>query len=613
MAKKPATTAFKDRVLNVRPDPPDIRDRMYEPSLFPLKAELAPLEGDEILDQGEEGACTGFGLAAAINALLRRQNRGGRAVSARMLYEMAKRHDEWPGQDYDGSSCRGAIRGWANMGVCPDADWPHDPRRPDSRLTIDRAKVARGTTLGAYYRLRPNVTDYHAALNEVGVLYVSALVHDGWNAPRGRPAVIRPSSKSIGGHAFALVGYNDRGFWVQNSWGPGWGQNGRALWLYEDWLEHVTDGWVVQLALPVPQIFGRTPGSTEIGQDADAADRRRRKPPKRIEIAGHFVHFDDGRLKPRGDYWSTLEDVKQTAGMVRASSYRHLLVYAHGGLNSPKASATRVRALKDGFKRNGIYPFHIMYDTGLAETIGDVVRRALGLSESRAGGFTDWTDRIIEDAVRKPVTPLWEEMKQDASEPFKRKSSDGSRSIQSFAEALAGTGKAIHLAGHSTGGVLIGHLLNALDRLGPKIEIESLTLFAPACRIEFFERNYLPYLLGKRGTNLKIGRMLVYNLNEKLEADDQVALAYRKSLLYLVSRALEREKDVPLLGMRTYSKDLRAHPNLELLYSNGRSGRTLSTTHGGFDNDRTTMNDLLKTVLGRKAPREFTDQEMRGY
>lgn len=48
-----------------------------------------------ILDQGHEGACTGYALAAVINFLLSRRNID-RAVSSRMLYELARRYDEWP-------------------------------------------------------------------------------------------------------------------------------------------------------------------------------------------------------------------------------------------------------------------------------------------------------------------------------------------------------------------------------------------------------------------------------------------------------------------------------------------------------------------------------------
>ena len=114
--------AGKERILNVRRDPPDIRDRMYEPALIRLQSNIDRRDPKLVLDQGTEGSCTGFGLAAVIN-ILNKEAGNKFMASMRMLYEMAKKHDEWPGEDYSGSSCRGAIRGWKNMGVCSNDDW----------------------------------------------------------------------------------------------------------------------------------------------------------------------------------------------------------------------------------------------------------------------------------------------------------------------------------------------------------------------------------------------------------------------------------------------------------------------------------------------------------
>ncbi len=622
------TVARTKRVLNVRNDPPDVRDRMYEPALIRLKSKVDNIDPKLVIDQGTEGACTGFGLAAVINLLIKGRGNSNYKVSPRMLYEMAKKHDEWPGEDYAGSSCRGAIRGWKNMGVCSDNKWEYKSNDPDF-LTIDRAYEARKNTLGAYYRLRPEISDYHAAINETGAIYVSAQVHGGWSRPaskgRGKLAEITPGQEPTGGHAFAIVGYTGDGFIVQNSWGNSWGQKGFALWLYEDWVENIKDGWVFRLALPTPKIFGLTPPSTQTG-DAEA----RQRAPKRLEIAGHFVHFDDGQYKERGDYWSTAEDIVQTAELIAKkenNKYKHLLIYAHGGLNSPKASARRTRALKEGFKRNGIYPFHIMYDTGLAEELGDVVRRALSLAEQRSEGFVDWitekiterTDTLIEDAVRKPVTPLWDEMKRDARIPFESRSGgsdcDGVHAIKTFAQKLAGTKKDIHLVGHSTGGVLLGHLLGALDVLNAPALVKSCSLLAPACTIDFYKARYLPRL-GKnmaQGKVVRLPKLKVYNLTEELELDDHVAYAYRKSLLYLVSRALERKLGKPLLGMALYSKKQEKKTGLEFIYSNGKTGRTRSTSHGGFDNDANTLNDIMKTILGGEPPHKFKPEEIEEY
>lgn len=613
----------KQRLLNAVKDAPDLRDRWYEPALVQLKPQIDNSRYAVIRDQGEDGACTGFGLAAAIDILNRKGHRPAFRASPRMLYEMAKHHDEWPGYRYSGSSCRGAIRGWKNMGVCTEREWPYELRKT-SELTIERAIAARANTLGAYYRLRPDVNDYHAALNEVDAIYVSADVHAGWWSPRQRKgakhAVIQPASTREGGHAFCIVGYNAEGFLVQNSWGPGWGNKGIALWRYEDWLDHVGDGWVFRLALPVPAIFGQSSrGSTE--REAGAAGRA----PKRLEIAGHFIHFDDGRLKQQGDYWSSADDILRSAERIRdsAGKYPHLMIYAHGGLNSPKACARRVAALKDGFRRNGVYPLHIMYDTGLSEEIRDTVQRAL--SGRPAGHFLgdlreavlERTDNFIEDTVRRPVTAIWDEIKRGARLPWVDRPDgtpgDGAAAIGTFMQVLREQGVRVHLVGHSTGAILLGHLLAALDLLDVPDLVDSCTLLAPACTIAFHEEHFAPRL-GKGKARVRLPQLDIYNLRDTLELADQVGGVYRKSLLYLVSNALERETARPLLGLERDARTLAVPAALKLHWSDGSSGSvTRSTTHGGFDNDVHTMNSILRRILGATPPLPFGASELQGY
>ncbi len=599
--------------LNATPDEPDFRDYIYQPALIQLRPYLRRPRGLSILDQGTEGACTGFGLAAAINLLNHRRDRRY-DVSTRMLYVMARRHDEWSGEDYSGSSCRGAIKGWYAMGVCRESQWPYHSRVRD--LTIARAKKARENTLGAYYRLRHRISDFHTALNETGTIYVSADLHAGRAGRKAKNGRIKRQSGIIGGHAFAIVGYTEEGFWVQNSWGRRWGRGGLALWSYEDWQENVQDAWVFRLALPAKKVLS-TPLEPSPSDRKDP--RRLTRAPVRADIAGHFVHLDDGRFHENGTYWSTESDTRQTARLVaRQKRYPHLLLYAHGGLNSPRDSATRINAMREVFKDNGIYPYHIMYDTGLLEEIKDVVFGKREAARRRAGGFTDWTDRLLERATRVPGRALWREMKAGARTPFETGGA-GLAVIRAFIEAYAAAGKipSIHLAGHSTGAVLLAHLLAALGSLSPGLRVRSCNLMAPAATVELFRNHYLP-LLGDRATS-GIDRMVVFNLNRRLEADDNVAGIYRKSLLYLVSNAFEEEPPAQLLGMQRFSEPLQqlAPERLAFIYSNGDPGTreqptaTASTSHGGFDNDPNTMNSILENILGEgQVVRRFKREDL---
>ena len=606
-----AIPAINNRKLTAIADAPDLRDYIYQPALVNLPASIQVIPGKlHIRDQGSEGACTGFGLAASIDLLLAKNKRKNK-VSTRMLYEMARRYDEWPGEAYEGSSCRGAIKGWYNMGVCDESLYPFISS-DKSELTVDAAKDARRNTIGAYYRLGERLSDYHAALVEVGVIYCSANVHNGWDKPDPDSHEISYPNTVEGGHAFAIVGYNTKGFWVQNSWGDSWGNKGIALWRYEDWLENLSDAWVFRLAVSTPQIWHLSGNDNASSKSAVSASK-----PPRAEIAGHFVHIDDGQFHTGGRYWSDLNDVKQTAKLVAESEkYDHLLLYAHGGLNDPCASASRIAAMKETFKENRIYPYHFMYDTGLLEELKDLVIGRRSNLEERAGGLSDWVDRLVEKVSRVPGRALWREMKAGAKRPFDTGNA-GSETLTAFMDELleAPHPKKIHIVGHSTGMILLTHLLKRLEQLAPDKWITSASLMAPAGTVDLFTDCLQPLLKAPAG-KFRISKMTMYNLTDKLEQDDEVTKAYNKSLLYLVSKAFEEEIPEEILGMENYCQKVkrRVIPRLTVHYSKGPvpgARVTASETHGGFDNDPLTMNHIMSQVLGKKASKEFTEDSLR--
>ena len=95
--------------------------------------------------------------------------------------------------------------------------------------------------------------------------------------------------------------------------------------------------------------------------------------------------------------------------------------------------------------------------------------------------------------------------------------------------------------------------------------------------------------------------------------NDNVDWVYRKSLLYLVSRAFERTASKPLLGMKNDPKILKTK-GLKQYISKGSDndkGITQSTSHGGFDNDPNTINSILKKILKQNPDKPFTKAELK--
>ncbi|MFG0491593.1 C1 family peptidase, partial [Raoultella sp. zjy_5] len=295
------------RVLDILPDQPDIRDTLFQPNLRVLRPEIKPTLSFTIRDQGRNNSCVGFALGHYIDILMSANNDLiNNRVSARMLYEMARANDEWAESPHEGSSLRGGLKGFYRNGVCKESSAPANKK--SWTLTYELAKEAREIRLGAYYRLLPELSHYHAALNDIGAIYISAQIHSNWYVVKNGSII--PGGEPFGGHAFVIVGYDKTGFLILNTWGEEWGDKGIAHWDYKDWADTVMDAWVLQLGVNAPSAFDAIPRMfTNAPSGLFGLSS-----PTRDEILGHFINIDDGKLKTTGKYFSPVGlEIEETA------------------------------------------------------------------------------------------------------------------------------------------------------------------------------------------------------------------------------------------------------------------------------------------------------------
>lgn len=626
-------TAYR---LDAVRDTPDFRDLLFTPTLVEVPA-TRPLEdyraaGVPILDQGTEGACTGFGLATVIHYLLRRRRPVADevCVSPRMLYEMAKRYDEWPGEGYEGSSARGAMKGWHKHGVCAEALWPYHGRVPKGK-SAERWTDARLRPLGAYFRVNHrDLIAMHAALAEVGVLYATATVHEGWSAV-GDDGWIEPSERVLGGHAFAIVAYDRDGFWIQNSWGESWGKDGFGHVTYDDWLANGTDVWVARLGAPVVlKEYASTSVALQPSAHAAAYSYGDLRP--------HIVSTgNDGRLRAEGTYGTDEEAVrhifrvdvpKATAGWAR----KRLLLYAHGGLVPEDAAVQRLADYRSALLERQVYPLSFIWKTDFWTTLRYILEDAL--RRRRPEGVLDAAKDFMLDRLDDALEPLarivggkaqWDEMKENALRATTGAggAKGGARIAAEHVAALASDGFELHMAAHSAGSIYFARLVQMLtaDRGRPVfrgvrglgVKIESVTLWAPAITIDLFKQTYLPAIREGR-----IGRFALFTLTDHAEQEDDCANIYNKSLLYLVSHALEATPRIPLIGgprgepILGMERWVREDLELMDLFESGRaewirapnaepSGSPTASrarSHGDFDDDEATVRATLVRILG---------------
>ena len=615
---------------NVVPDRIDLRDRFYLPTVAVIPgASLEPKTGIPVLFQGDTNACTGFSLASVIYHLQHTAQRSPAqcSVSPFMLYSMARRYDEFPGDPSadPGSSLRGAMKGWYKHGACSSRLWTSEPMptAPIKKTGDDWWLDAVLRPLGAYYRVDTrSITDMHIALNEVGILYASALCHSGWDkgfqvkTKKGWWTI--PPQKATpadGGHAFAIVGYNSDGFIIQNSWDTTWGRAGRAVLAYEDWLDNAMDCWVAQLGV-VTDLHREIAQATTLRLRAGKVQLASEPSLRKREISPFIIDMENnGRLSNTGEFRTQDSDIEALVNLHLGEARKawklgkndavDIAIYAHGGLTSESDAAATAAKWIPALYNHQIFPIFLMWETDLWSTLSNRLEDVLKGQPRPTGGLFDgvrgWWNERLEKLLAKPGTMIWGEMKQNAEAISSAADSGGVKLFKACKKSPHFADKTkvrLHLIGHSAGSILHSHAIEVL--CGNGWIFDSVNFMAPAVRLDTFQSKVVPAI-----KNNRVKRYNQLHLSDDIEQKDptcKAILGYSRSLLYLVSQSFEKGEVTPILGMEKYFNEKIAPQNLKTVRTWPAPGKeSKSATHGGFDDDSTTMASVIALIRGEVA------------
>lgn len=346
-------------------------------------------------------------------------------------------------------------------------------------------------------------------------------------------------------------------------------------------------------------------------------------PEMKLELRPHVINLTQGQFSTGGAFETSQEDVdtlfnESLKDALETAKLQgrplRLMLYAHGGLVSEKNGLWRAYSDVAWWKQNDVYPLYFVWETGLFEIIGQLLRNSRNKAKSVRDIWDHTTDPLIEILARALGGPtIWAGMKRSAecavapdggahyfAERFKaflKKHESDKKSIE------------LHALGHSAGSNFHGFFLPSLLQATGS-QVKSLHLLAPAIRVDRFLEQLAP-LMGKG-----VETTTLYTMKRDLERADNCAGLYRKSLLYLIYHALEPAVRTPILGLE---ESLRANVKTQKLFGlNGtkakageviwsltpsQEGRSASgsRTHGGFNDDPATMNSVLRRVLGADA------------
>lgn len=184
-----------------------------------------------VLDQGAEGSCVGHGAVGCIGSqpVPAPRARVTHAEAVRW-YERAQRLDEWPGDDYSGTS--------VNAGM----------------------KVGRSFGWWDSYRWAFGVDDMRQAI-QLGPLVIGVPWRSGMydTDPSG---LVDTSGSEVGGHCLLVTAWvtdfagHGPGFWWRNSWGLGYGIRGDGFVPEETMAGLIAE--VGEVAVPVGRKVGKS-------------------------------------------------------------------------------------------------------------------------------------------------------------------------------------------------------------------------------------------------------------------------------------------------------------------------------------------------------------------
>lgn len=205
-----ADTGTHDYGLGRIPSPPDPRDRAHPMRAFfsPRAVTLPPYKHwptGPILNQGDTPHCVGFAWAQwEMTSPVRiplATSRDGNALG-HGIYASCKEIDGYAG---DGTWVRAGASVMKTAGRLASYVWATGPNDLRDWVLL-KGPVVVGT-------------DWHESMFDPDAR--------GW---------MRPAGAVVGGHAYLVTGYNAnaRAYRVTNSWGTGWGDNGKAWILAAD-------------------------------------------------------------------------------------------------------------------------------------------------------------------------------------------------------------------------------------------------------------------------------------------------------------------------------------------------------------------------------------------
>lgn len=194
-------------------------------------------------NQGRTSQCVGYSWVHWLDAgpvrqpYLKEKSGIGRPWDPKDIYNRAKRLDQWPGEDYHGTSVRAGAKVLKRKGLIREYRWAWDIETVVETLLKEGPMV-----VGTWWYSQMYSPDDHG--------------------------IIRARGKRDGGHAYLLCGVdlNTQLLKIKNSWGRNWGKDGYATIPIKDFEKLLDEGGEACMAFEVEM---KAPKKRPMAQNTD--------------------------------------------------------------------------------------------------------------------------------------------------------------------------------------------------------------------------------------------------------------------------------------------------------------------------------------------------------
>jgi hypothetical protein len=219
----------------IRKSPPDTRDFKYGDYISPTNTNPPTLDLRPFLlvprTQYGRPLCAAFSGSCMKEYQERKDCNFNSYMSPEFIYWF--RDDK----NQDGMYLRNVMQVLQKNGCAPNFDYPfcqnvQNVTTPSSSVLTEALnyKISNYAAIGTIDELK-------TALNTNGVCIIAFPVYK--NRPEFWRSLEPPGSEPTNvGHAVSIVGYNEQGFILRNSWGKDWNGDGCVIYPYSDWGAH---------------------------------------------------------------------------------------------------------------------------------------------------------------------------------------------------------------------------------------------------------------------------------------------------------------------------------------------------------------------------------------